>query len=62
MTGQNPYSITIENLNVSEMMNNHHLPKAVATSISMVSRNKLTGKCKANEIELRFVVGVVDRW
>ncbi|WP_087034026.1 hypothetical protein [Trichococcus palustris] len=60
--GQNPHSIPLEDLNVSSTLNNHHLSKArcLPTSISMISATKLTGKCKANEIELRVVVGVVE--
>lgn len=55
---QNPSSITIEDLNVSGMMKNKHLSKAVSQQKFYEFRTKLTTKCKENDIELR----VVDRW
>ena len=53
-----PSYITIEDLNVSGMMKNRHLSKAVASQKFYEFRSKLLAKCKENEIELR----VVDRW
>lgn len=58
VTGQKPSSITIEDLNVSGMMKNRHLSKAVANQNFYDFRSKLTNKCKANGIELR----IADRW
>ena len=53
-----PSYITIEDLNVSGMMKNKHLSKAVASQKFYEFRTKLQTKCKENGIELR----VVDRW
>ncbi len=53
-----PSYITIEDLNVSGMMKNKHLSKAVASQKFYEFRTKLKAKCNNNEIELR----VVDRW
>ena len=53
-----PSYITIEDLNVSGMMKNRHLSKAVATQGFYKFRIKLEVKCKESGIELR----VVDRW
>ena len=53
-----PSYITIENLNVSGMMKNSHLSKAVASQKFYEFRTKLKAKCDENGIELR----VVDRW
>ena len=53
-----PSYITIEDLNVSGMMKNRHLSKAVASQKFYEFRNKLKAKCDENGIELR----VVDRW
>lgn len=53
-----PSYITIEDLNVSGMMKNRHLSKAVALQKLYEFRTKLTNKCHQNNIELR----VVDRW
>ena len=53
-----PSYITIEGLNVSGMMKNRHLSKAVAAQKFYEFRTKLEAKCKQNGIELR----VVDRW
>ena len=53
-----PSYITIEDLNVSGMMKNKHLSKAVASQKFYEFRTKLQGKCKESGIELR----VVDRW
>ena len=53
-----PSHITIEDLNVSGMMKNRHLSKAVASQKFYEFRSKLLAKCKENEIELR----IVDRW
>jgi len=50
-----PSYITIENLNVSGMMKNKHLSKAIASQKFYEFRNKLTSKCKINGIELRIV-------
>lgn len=53
-----PSYITIEDLNVSGMMKNSHLSKAVASQKFYEFRTKLKIKCDANGIELR----VVDRF
>ena len=53
-----PSYITIEDLNVSGMMKNKHLSKAVASQKFYEFKTKLQAKCKENGIELR----VVDRW
>ena len=53
-----PSYITIEDLNVSGMMKNRHLSKAVASQKFYEFKTKLKGKCDANNIELR----IVDRW
>ena len=50
--------ITIEDLNVSGMMKNRHLSKAVASQKFYEFKRKLQAKCKENGIELR----IVDRW
>ena len=53
-----PSYITIEDLNVSGMMKNRHLSKAVASQKFYEFRMKLKTKCDQNGIELR----VVGRW
>ena len=53
-----PSYITIEDLNVSGMMKNRHLSKAVASQKFYEFRSKLKIKCDDNGIELR----VVDRF
>ena len=53
-----PSYITIEDLNVSGMMKNRHLSKAVASQKFYEFRSKLLAKCRENGIELR----IVDRW
>ena len=53
-----PSYITIEDLNVSGMMKNKHLSKAIQQQKFYQFRQILTQKCKENNIELR----VVDRW
>ena len=53
-----PSYITIEALNVSGMMKNRHLAKAVASQRFYEFRTKLKAKCDETGIELR----VVDRW
>ena len=58
MVKTKPSYITIEDLNVSGMMKNKHLSKAVASQKFYEFRTKLQAKCKENGIELR----VVDRW
>ena len=50
--------ITIEDLNVSGMMKNTHLSKAVASQKFCKFKTKLQAKCKEYGIELR----IVDRW
>lgn len=50
-----PIWITIEDLNVSGMMKNRHLSKAVANQKFFEFRKKLTTKCKECGIELRIV-------
>lgn len=53
-----PSYITIEDLNVSGMMKNRHLSKAVAAQKFYEFRSRLKAKCDDNGIELR----VVDRF
>lgn len=53
-----PSYITIEDLNITGMMKNRHLSKAVASQKFYEFRTKLKAKCDDNGIELR----VVDRW
>ncbi|MPQ45239.1 IS200/IS605 family element transposase accessory protein TnpB, partial [Clostridium tarantellae] len=53
-----PSHITIEDLNISGMMKNRHLSKAVSQQKFFEFRTKLTNKCNWNGIELR----VVDRF
>ena len=53
-----PSYITIEDLNVSGMMKNKHLSKAVASQKFYEFKTKLEAKCRENGIELR----IVDRW
>ena len=53
-----PSYITIEDLNVSGMMKNRHLSKAVASQKFYEFRTKLKAKCDDNGIELR----IVDKW
>ena len=53
-----PSHITIEDLNVSGMMKNRHLSKAVASQKFYEFKTKLLAKCKENGIDLQ----IVDRW
>lgn len=53
-----PAFIVIEDLNVSGMMKNRHLSRAVAQQKFFEFKTKLISKCKENNIELR----VVDRF
>jgi putative transposase len=53
-----PSYITIEDLNISGMMKNRHLSKAIASQKFYEFRRKLEVKCKESGIELR----IVDRW
>ena len=53
-----PSYITIEDLNVSGMMKNRHLSKAVASQKFYEFKTKLQAKCKEYGIEQRKV----DRW
>ena len=53
-----PSYIAIEDLNISSMMKNRHLSKAISQQKLYEFRTKLTNKCHQNNIELR----VVDRW
>lgn len=53
-----PSFIVIEDLNVSGMMKNRHLSKAVAQQKFFEFRTKLISKCKEYSIELR----IVDKW
>lgn len=53
-----PSYITIEDLNISGMMKNKHLSKAISQQKLYKFRTKLTNKCHQNNIELR----IVDRW
>jgi transposase, IS605 orfB family len=49
-----PSYVVIENLNVSGMMKNHHLAKAVAGCRFYEFRVKLTAKCHKHGIEIRI--------
>ena len=53
-----PSYIAVEDLNVSGMMKNRHLSKAVASQKFYEFRTKLNVKCEEYGIELR----IVDRW
>ena len=53
-----PSYIAIEDLNVSGMMKNRHLSKAVASQKFYEFMTKLKAKCDDNGIELR----IVDKW
>lgn len=53
-----PSYITIEDLNIKDMMKNKHLSKAIASQKFYEFRIKLETKCKEFGIELR----IVDRW
>ena len=55
MVKAKPSYITIENLNVSGMMSNKHLAKAIASQKLYEFRTKLINKCKEYGIELRIV-------
>ena len=50
-----PAFIVIEDLNVSGMMKNRHLSRAVAQQKFFEFKTKLISKCKENNIELRIV-------
>lgn len=49
-----PSFITIENLNVSGMIKNRHLSKAISKQGFYMFRQKLYNKCQINNIELRI--------
>ena len=53
-----PSYVTIEDLNISGMMKNRHLSKAISQQKLYEFRTKLTNKCHQNNIELR----IVNRW
>ena len=53
-----PSFVTIEDLNISGMMKNRHLSKAVSQQKFYEFRTKLAYKCHQNNIELR----IADRW
>ncbi|MGL5380443.1 RNA-guided endonuclease InsQ/TnpB family protein [Clostridium sp.] len=55
---QNPSYIVVEDLNISGIMKNRHLSKAISNQKLYEFKNKLTYKCNINNIELR----TVDRW
>ena len=50
-----PLFVTIEDINVSGMMKNRHLSKAVASQKFYEFRSRLKAKCVENGIELRIV-------
>ncbi len=52
---QLPYRVVIENLNISGMMKNRHLSKAIARQGFYEIRRQLEYKCKFNGIELVIV-------
>ena len=54
MVKTKPLWITVENLNISGMMKNRHLAKAIAQQKFYEIRTKLQIKCKALGIELRL--------
>ena len=58
LTKTKPSYIAIEDLNVSGMMKNRHLSRAIASQGFNMFKERLISKCKAIGIELR----VVDRW
>lgn len=58
VVGQNPSSITIEDLNVKGMMKNRCVSKAISKLKFYEFRVKLENKCRQHNIELR----IVDRW
>lgn len=58
MVKTKPNYITIEDLNISGMMKNRHLSKAVTSQKFYETRIKLKAKCEENGIELR----IADRW
>lgn len=58
MVKTKPSYIAIEDLNISGMMKNRHLSKAVASQKFYEFRTKLKVKCREYGIELR----IVDRW
>ena len=53
-----PSYIAIEDLNISGMIKNRHLSKAISQQKLYEFRTKLTNKCHQNNIELR----IADRW
>ena len=53
-----PSYITIEDLNISGMMKNKHLSRAISQQKLYEFRTKLINKCHQNNIEVR----IVDRW
>lgn len=53
-----PSYIAIEDLNISGLMKNRHLSKAISQQKLYEFRTKLANKCHWNNIELR----IVDRW
>ena len=53
-----PSYIAIEDLNISGMMKNRYLSKAISQQKLFEFRTKLINKCHQNNIELR----IVDRW
>lgn len=55
MVKTKPMWITIEDLNISGMMKNRHLSKAIAQQKFFEFRTKLSAKCHENGIELRVV-------
>lgn len=55
---QKPSFITIEDLNVSGMMKNRHLSKAIAQQKFYEFRTKLISKANQNDVEIR----IVNRW
>lgn len=58
MVKTKPSYIIIEDLNISGMMKNKHLSKAIASQKFYETRIKLKNKCEENRIELR----IADRW
>ena len=58
MVRTKPSYVAVEDLNVSGMMKNRHLAKAVASQKFYEFRTKLKAKCDENGIEFRLV----DKW
>jgi putative transposase len=54
----NPQFLSIEDLNIKDMLKNKYLSKAIKDSMFYYFRIFLTHQCNKNNIELR----IIDRW